>query len=108
MGGNVFHIQVLFEIMHVLLHVAKFNGLLFSFAPIWIQNEPVFRRQISEFWQGRFLFSQDYLTYKQVQFITKGFPNERITMLRLVNFERSLPVSVNINPYIYILVRKCY
>jgi len=33
MSGSVFHAQVLFEIMHVLLRIAKINRLFFSFTP---------------------------------------------------------------------------
>jgi hypothetical protein len=33
MGWDVFHIWILFEIMHMLLHIAKLNGLFFSFVP---------------------------------------------------------------------------
>jgi hypothetical protein len=33
MGWYVFHIQILFEIMDVLLHIAKFDRLFFPFAP---------------------------------------------------------------------------
>ena len=51
MGRNVFHIQILFEIMDMHLHVTKPNRLFFSFAPTrWFKSAQYKIFTADDFW----------------------------------------------------------